>query len=68
MEDLVTAFNDQVIKKSEDKINMDALHQAAGKISTERVSYLVDMAKAEALDAMGENRAPTELVLRHLED
>ena len=32
-----------------------------------RISYLVDMAKAEALDAMGENRAAVELIQRHLE-
>ncbi len=32
-----------------------------------RVSYLVDMAKAEALDALGENRAAVELIERHLE-
>ena len=65
-EELVTLFNDQVIKKSEDKINIEALHQGAGKIVAERVSYLVDMAKAEALDAVGENRAATELVARYL--
>jgi predicted metal-dependent hydrolase len=66
-EELVTLFNDQVIKKSEDKINIEALHQGAGKIVAERVSYLVDMAKAEALDAVGENRAAVELIQRHLE-
>ena len=66
IEDLITSFNDQVIKKSEDKINTEALRQRATKIATERVSYLVDMAKAEALDAMGENRAAVELIERHL--
>jgi len=66
MEDLITSFNDQVIKKSEDKINIKALRQSAGKIAAERVSYLVDMAKAEALDAIGENQAATELVARYL--
>jgi hypothetical protein len=65
-EDLITSYIDQVIKKTEDKINTEALRQSAGKIATERVSYLVDMAKAEALDAMGENWAATELVQRHL--
>ena len=65
-EDLITSFNDQFIKKSEDKINIEALRQSAGKITADRVSYLVDMAKAEALDAMGENRAAVELIERHL--
>jgi hypothetical protein len=63
---LITSLNDQVIKKSEDKINIETLRQSAGKIIIERVSYLVDMAKAEALDAMGENRSAVELIERHL--
>jgi hypothetical protein len=29
-------------------------------------SYLVDLAKAEALDAMGENRKAVELLERHV--
>jgi hypothetical protein len=61
-EELITSFSEQVIKKSEDKMNIEALRQSAGKIASERVSYLVDMAKAEALDAMGENRAAVELI------
>ena len=65
-EELMTSFNDQVIKKSEDKINIEALRQDAVKVAVERVSYLVDMAKAEALDAMGENLAATELVAHNL--
>jgi hypothetical protein len=67
-EELVNTFNDQVIKKSEDKINIEVLRQDTDKITAERVSYLVDMSKAEALDAMGENRAAVELVERHLEN
>jgi hypothetical protein len=66
-EDLVKAFNDQVIKESEDKINIKALRQDAGKIASERVSYLVDLSKAEALYAMGENRTAVELIERHLQ-
>jgi hypothetical protein len=50
----------------ENKINTDTLHQDADKTFTGRVSYLVDMAKAEALDSMGENRAAVELIERHL--
>ena len=60
-EELITSFNDQVIKKSEDKINIEALRQDADKIAAERVSYLVDMAKAEALDAMGENQSSSRV-------
>jgi len=32
----------------------------------QQISYLVDMAKAEALDAMGEDREDLELVERYL--
>jgi hypothetical protein len=32
----------------------------------QQVSYLVDMAKGEALDAMGEDREALELVERYL--
>ena len=65
-EELITSFNDQVIKKSEDTISIEALRQDADKIAVERVSYLVDLAKAEALDAMGDNRAAVELIERYL--
>ena len=46
---------------------METVRQVADKLVTGRVSYLVDMSKAEALDAMGENRAAVELIERHLE-
>ena len=65
-EELITSFNDQVVKKSEDKINIEALLQAADKLAAQRVSYFVDMAKAEALDALGEHQAATELVEQYL--
>jgi len=66
-EELITSFNDQVIKKSEDKINIEDLRQDADKIAVDRVSYLVDLSKAEALDAVGENRAAIKLVERCLQ-
>ena len=65
-EDLITSFNDQVGKKTEDKMNVELIKQGADKVAVERISYIVDMAKAEALDAMGENRAAVELIERHL--
>ena len=46
---------------------MEVLRTVADKTVTGRVSYLVDMAKAEALDALGENRAAVELIERHIE-
>ena len=34
--------------------------------SKEQAAYLVDMAKADALDLLGENRQALELVDRHI--
>ncbi len=66
-EDLVTEFNDRVAKEPKDKIIVETVRRGADKLVTGRVSYLVDLSKAEALDALGENRAAVELVERHLE-
>ena len=41
--------------------------QDINKEITEQIELLVDMAKAEALDAMEEDRAALELVEWHLE-
>jgi len=38
-----------------------------GKAVAQQISDLVDMAKAEALDAMGEDRAALELADRYLD-
>jgi len=65
-EDLITEFNDHIAKEPEDKINMEALQQDTDKVVAERISYLVDLSKAEALDAMGDNRAAVELIERYL--
>ena len=47
-------------------MNVELIKQGANKVAVERISCIVDMAKAEALDAMGEHQAATELVERHL--
>jgi hypothetical protein len=66
-EELITEFNGHVAKQTEDKLDMEVLRTVADRTVSGRVSYLVDMAKAEALDALGENRAAVELIERHLE-
>ena len=66
-EELITEFNNRVAKQAEDKLDSEVLRSVADKTVTGRVSYLVDMAKAEALDALGDNRAAVELIQRHLE-
>jgi hypothetical protein len=63
---LVAPFNDGVAAKPEDKLDLEAFRQVAGNAVKEKISDLVNMAKAEALDAMGEHRAATELVERHV--
>jgi hypothetical protein len=65
-EELVATFNDEVAGKPEDTMDLEAFRQGAGKAVTQQISYLVDMAKAEALDAMGEDREALELVERYL--
>ena len=65
---LVESFNDQVTGKPEDKVDLQALRQYDDKTVMQQISELVTMAKADALDAVGEHRTATELVLRHLED
>jgi len=59
-------FNEEVSGRPEWTVDLEALRQGAGK-DEQQVSYLVDMAKAEALDALGEDRAAAEIVERHLE-
>jgi hypothetical protein len=65
-EELVATFNDEVAGKPEDTIDLEVFRQSTGKAAVQQISYLVDMAKAEALDAMGEDVAALELVERYL--
>jgi hypothetical protein len=67
VEELIIEFNDRVAQLPEDKLDQEVLRKVAEKTVAGRVSYIVDMAKAEALDALGENRAAVELVEKHLE-
>jgi hypothetical protein len=66
-EELVAIFNDEVAGKPEDAMDLEAIRQGAGKAVMQQISYLVDMAKAEALGAIGEDRAALEMVERYLE-
>ncbi len=47
-------------------IDLEALRKASGKEASRKTAYMVDMAKAEALDHLGEQRAAIELAVRHL--
>ena len=65
-EKLVAMFNDEVAGKPEDAMDLEAFRQGAGKAVMPQISYLVDMAKAEALVAVGEDRALVEFAEKYL--
>ena len=47
-------------------IDLAGLIENAQGAVTKQVAYMVDMAKADALDLLGENRQALELVDRHV--
>jgi hypothetical protein len=47
-------------------MDLEEFRQRPTKAVTQQISYLVDMAKAEALGDLGEPQAAIELVVRHL--
>ena len=68
-EDIVGSFNGFFADTVElsGRIDLEALRQSASKEATQQLAYIVDMAKADALDAVGEYRAALEMVERYLE-
>lgn len=67
-EKLVGMFNDLCMEEQARRyrIDLEVIQKGISDSSKAQTTYLVDMAKAEALDAMGEDRAATELVARYL--
>jgi hypothetical protein len=55
-----------ILSHSGVSIDCEALERSTEKQTAAEVSYLVDMAKAEALDYMGDHRAAVEMVERQL--
>lgn len=49
-----------------ERMDLEPLRQSANKVAAQQMVYIVDMAKAEALDAMGERQASIELAGRYL--
>ena len=66
VEALVEAFNADVAKKPKEKMKVEALQKNSEQAAKERISYLVDLAKSDALAAMGEDQAADDLAVRHL--
>ena len=48
------------------QIDLPNLHEKTQRAATDPATYLVDMAKAEALDVMGETEKAVQLVDRHV--
>ena len=65
-EKLVAMFNVEATRKHNDTMDLEAIRQGAGKAVPQQTSYLVDMAKAEALDTMGEEQSALEILERYL--
>ena len=72
LEELTEVYNDEVMSMGRHKrrngrlIASASLQAECAKSSAAHIAYLVDMAKAEALDFMGDNRAGVELAERHI--
>ena len=49
-----------------ERIDIEALRQNGFKAANPQIAYVVDMAKAEALDCLGEEKAATKLAERYL--
>ena len=47
-------------------INLAGLIESVQRTTREQIAYMVDMAKADALDVLGESRQALELVGRHV--
>jgi hypothetical protein len=67
-ENMVANFNEVFADTSElsERINLEAVRQSASMETTKQVLYIVDMAKAEALEALGDQKTAVELAGRHL--
>jgi len=68
-QELVGMLNQLCVEEKERsyRIDLEVVKEGISNKAREQTTYLVYMARAEALDAMGENRAATELVARRLE-
>ncbi len=67
-EEVVGMFNDLCTDETEpsSRIDPEEIRKCAGTKAAEEMALLVAMAKAEALDMLGEERAARELAERHL--
>ena len=68
-----TTFSERLLNKTGDGqdetpliLNLEGLRDNVQGPVRDQISYMVDMAKADALDVLGESRQAFELVDRHV--
>jgi hypothetical protein len=66
MEVLAEMFNEELAPTKRARADVAAVEARAGTVGAAQVSFLVDMARAEALDDMGETQAAAAIVRRHV--
>ncbi len=68
IEESVGRFNVMLANETEPRtrVELDRIRNEASKGAPREIAYFVDMAKVEALDALGEEQAAMELAERHL--
>ena len=67
-EELVDIFNDIIDEGMEQhgRMDMEDIRRSTSMRTSQKTTYFVDMAKAEALENMGEKQAARELTGRYL--
>jgi hypothetical protein len=66
MEVLAEMFNEDLAPAKRARVDVVAMGVRAGIVGGVQMEFLVDMARAEALDAMGDNRAAVAIIERHI--
>jgi hypothetical protein len=61
-EEMVLEFNSEVGESPELVINLGAVKDTAKQQTPQKVSYLVDLARADALDCRGDSQQSIELI------
>lgn len=65
-EDQVKEFNHEFAEKAELRLDVESIKREAGKKAPCEIVNFIDFAKADALDELGEERAATEIMEKHI--
>jgi hypothetical protein len=65
-EDQAVEFNHEFAEKAEYQLDTESIKREAGKKAPCEVVNFIDFAKADALDELGEERAATEIMEKHI--